>query len=196
MSIIIVGLGNPGAEYESTRHNAGRLAVELAAKKWEANDWKADKKLRSLKSTAKVGKKSIVLILPDTFMNNSGQAIKPLVTSVKKAKELVVVHDDIDLPLGTWKVSFNRGSGGHRGIESIIRAIKTPAFTRVRIGVSPQTPGGKLKKPSGDDKVLNFIIGPFKPAEILEFKKTAKKVVDILATIVEEGTERAMNQYN
>ncbi len=196
MSIIFIGLGNPGKEFENTRHNAGRMILERAAKSWEADDWKLDKKLSALKTSAKVGKKSVMMILPETFMNLSGKSVKPLVTSVKKATDLVVLQDEMDLPIGTFKISFNRGSGGHKGVESIIKSIKTPAFTRVRIGVSPHTPSGKIKKVNGDGKVINFIVGPFKPAELDEFKKVSKKIIEALEVIIEEGKDRAMNQFN
>ena len=83
-------------------------------------------------------------------MNNSGKSLFPLIKSKKTAEQLVVVYDDLDLPLGTLKVSFNRGSGGHRGLDSIIKALKTREFTRIRIGTSSATPSGKIKKPIGE----------------------------------------------
>ena len=98
-------------------------------------------------------------------MNKSGLAVKPIITSKKKAEALIVIHDDLDLPIGKFKISFNKSSGGHRGVESIIKAIKTEAFTRVRIGISPATPSGKLKKPKGEKDVGDFILGEFKKAK-------------------------------
>lgn len=192
MNYVIVGLGNPGNEYEHTRHNAGREAVEYFAKKNDASEWKEDAKSEA--TVAKVGK--TVLVLPDTFMNKSGSAVVKHVKSVKAAENLVVVYDDLDLPLGKVKISFNRGSGGHKGIESITRAVKTQKFVRIRIGVSPATSSGKLKKPDGEEKVIDFILGKFKPAEQDVLKKVYKVVAGAIREIIEEGRLVAMNHYN
>lgn len=194
----IVGLGNPGEEYEVSRHNTGRIVVEIFRKKMKFSDWEFSKKLKALTSggPAERGKKNKVeLILPETFMNKSGLALKPLITSKKKAEGLVVIYDDLDLPLGTFKIVFNRGSGGHKGVESVARSIKTKEFVRVKVGISPSTPSGKLKKPKGD-KVIDFILGNFKPKELELLKKVSKKIALALETIVTEGHLKAMNLYN
>jgi peptidyl-tRNA hydrolase, PTH1 family len=199
MNYLIVGLGNPGDDYKDTRHNVGRMAVEKLAAKPPVgaviSDWKFDLKLKSERATGKIGKHKVTLVLPETFMNNSGQAVGKLVSGVKQAETLVVVHDDIDLPIGEIKLSFNRGSGGHKGIESVIKHVKTKAFIRLRIGICPTTPSGKLKKPDMD-KQVNFVIGPFKPAEAEVMKKTLKRAVEAITTIVEEGRMIAMNRFN
>lgn len=158
---IIAGLGNPGKEYQTTRHNAGRIALEVFRKKNKFNDWEFDKKLNALTSK----KNGILLILPETFMNKSGLSLKKIITSQKKARDLIVVHDDIDLELGKFKISFNKSSGGHKGVESIIKNIKTKEFARIRIGISLTTPKGKIKKPK-PDKILNFLTQNFKPQEL------------------------------
>ena len=128
-------------------------------------------------------------------MNKSGDSLKPLALSVKKAENLIVVHDDIDLPLGKIKISFGKNSGGHKGVESVIKAVKTINFTRVRIGIASTNAKGAVKKPSGD-KLLNYIIGKFKPAELAEMKKVAKKAAEALKVIVSDGTEKAMGEFN
>ncbi len=195
MAWIIVGLGNPGEEYENTRHNTGRMALEAYAKKAGAI-WKEDKKAKLHSTGASVGKNLMALVLPDTFMNKSGAAVAKFVKSQKAAEKMVVVYDDLDLPLGKIKLSFDRGSGGHKGIESIEKQVKTRKFTRIRIGVSPETPGGKLKKPQGEDKVVDFILAPFKSAEMDELKKVFKKVGEVIDVIVTEGHVIAMNRFN
>ena len=129
-------------------------------------------------------------------MNKSGNAVAKAVKSAKAAQKLVVVYDDIDLPLGTMKLSYGRGSGGHRGVESIRRAIKTEGFIRIRVGISPATPSGKTKKPKGEKAVNNFILGTFKPKELELLKKVSKKVSGALTAIVVDGKERAMNEFN
>jgi PTH1 family peptidyl-tRNA hydrolase len=194
MAYIIVGLGNPGGEYENTRHNAGRMAVEAYAKKegGKGVEWREDKKANAL--VTKVG--TDTLVLPNTFMNKSGSAVLKYVKSVKAAKNLVVVYDDLDLPLGRIKISFARSSGGHNGLKSVARAIKTDEFIRIRIGVSPHTPKGVTKKPTGEDAVLKFILGKFAPKEADELKKTLKLAVEALAVIRDEGYVAAMNTCN
>jgi len=198
MSYVIVGLGNPGSEYENSRHNTGRIILDAFAKKAkeDLSEWQLDKKLQALKSTGKIGKENVVLLEPETMMNNSGKSLKDLINSPKKAEKLVVIYDDLDLALGTMKISFNRGTGGHRGLESIVKNIKTKAFIRLRIGIAPSTPSGKIKKPEGEDKVVDFILGNFKPAEEETLKKVSKKATLALTTILENGLSQAMNSFN
>lgn len=215
MSYIIVGLGNPGEEYEKTRHNSGRIVLEYFQKKNKFPDWEFDKKLDALVSEGKIGKDRVLLILPEAFMNKSGDVVKklliPMATPPRKSgllTKLVVVHDDLDLPLGALKIVFNRGGGGHKGVESIIRSIKTKAFTRIRIGISPTTSSGKIKKPqpkagppraekgAKERAVVDFILGKFKPAELKKLQGVYRKVGKALGAIIIEGRERAMTEFN
>lgn len=196
MAWVIVGLGNPGEEYQGTRHNTGRLALEYFASAMEFGDWKEDKKSKAHISSGMIGKMAVVLVAPDTFMNKSGAAVMKFVKSQKAAERMVVIYDDLDLPIGGLKLSFNRGSGGHRGVESITKAVKTKKFTRIRVGVSPETLGGKLKKPQGEDEVVKFILSKFKPTELAELKKVFKKVAEALEMVVAEGPQIAMNRFN
>ena len=202
----IVGLGNPGEGYEMTRHNAGRMAVLAFVKKEGIDHPKFDKKLKALVAKGEIGgdpasvktsagKGKFQIILPETFMNKSGDSLKSLALSAKKAENLIVVHDDIDLPLGKVKISFGKNSGGHKGVESVIKAVKTINFTRVRIGISSTNTKGVVKKPSGD-KFLDYIVGKFKPVEMAEMKKAAKKTAEALGVIVSDGTEKAMGEFN
>ena len=173
---LVVGLGNPGSEYENTRHNAGRIVVNQIAKKLE------DKKIK--------------FITPDTFMNNSGKEVIKFVKSKKDLKDLVVIYDDIDLPLGKIKISFNRSSGGHNGLASIIKHVKSEEFLRIRIGITPSTPTGKLKKPKGEKAVLNFLLGEFKKSELDEIKKISKKVSEAVEMFYKEGMDKTMSLFN
>ncbi|MCX6753911.1 MAG: aminoacyl-tRNA hydrolase [Candidatus Nomurabacteria bacterium] len=194
--ILIVGLGNPGEEYKQTRHNTGRIILENIAKSNDFSDWKDNMKLKSLCSKGEIGKEKIDFILPETFMNNSGNAVCQIIDDKKKLKNLVVVYDDIDLPLGSLKISFNRSSGGHNGLESVIKKVKSREFTRIRIGVSPATPSGKLRKPKGEEAVLKFLLGKYKEDELKEIKKISKKVGEIIEMIASEGKDKAMSLYN
>jgi len=189
----VVGLGNPGEEYEQTRHNTGRIALARFLDAISADEPKLNKKYLALSTEGKLKKEKILVLFPETYMNKSGGSIKNLITSKKKAEQLIVVHDDLDLGLGKIKITFNRGSGGHRGVESIIRAIKTEGFIRVRVGISASTPSGKVKKPKDVD---TFIIGKFSPKELEVMKKVSKKVSEALLTIVSDGRERAMSEFN
>lgn len=173
---LVVGLGNPGKEYENTRHNTGRILVGLIEKKWEGQ--------------------KIKFLTPDTFMNNSGRAVAPLVKSKKDLEGLVVIYDDIDLPLGKMKISFNRSSGGHNGLGSIIKSLKSEEFLRIRIGISPATPKGVVKKPKGEKAVLNFLLGEFKKPELETIKKLSKKIAEAIEVIFSESKEKAMSLYN
>ncbi|HTR19155.1 MAG TPA: aminoacyl-tRNA hydrolase [Candidatus Paceibacterota bacterium] len=196
MTWIIAGLGNPGEEYVSTRHNTGRMAVEFFAKASTFGEWKEDKKAKARVSRGMIGKTLAVLVAPDTFMNKSGAALAKFVKSQKAAERLIVVYDDLDLPLGTMKLSFDRGSGGHKGIESIERALKTRKFVRIRVGVSPSTASGAIRKPVGEKVVVNFILTRFKPNELEELKRIFKRVADAVEMIVTDGREIAMNKFN
>ena len=160
--MLIVGLGNPGKEYEGTRHNAGRIILEKITKANDFSEWKDDMKLKSFRSKGELSGEKVEFLLPNTFMNNSGVAVCQIIDNPKKLKNLVVVYDDMDLPVGSLKISFNRSSGGHNGLESVIKKVKSREFVRVRIGVCPVTPTGKFKKPKGEEAVLKFLLGVFK----------------------------------
>jgi len=174
---LVVGLGNPGKEYENTRHNTGYIVLGMVEKNLSIKD-------------------KIKFIYPDKLMNNSGKFVAPLIKSKKDLKDLVVIYDDIDLPMGKMKISFNRSSGGHNGLGSIIKALKSEKFLRIRIGISPETPGGKLRKPKGEKAVLNFLLGEYKKSELDTLKKLSKKVTEAVEMIFTEGKEKAMSLYN
>lgn len=196
MTWVIVGLGNPGDEYKATRHNAGRMAVEFFGEKTGFREFREDKKAKAHVAGGMVGKTTAALVLPDTLMNKSGAAVTRFVKSQKAAERMIVVYDDLDLPLGAVKLSYDRGSGGHRGLDSIMRAVKTRKFTRVRIGISPATSAGKLKKPAGEKEVIKFILTKFKSGEMTELKKIFKEVAEALRMTIEDGPAAAMNTFN
>lgn len=216
MSWVIVGLGNPGEEYKNTRHNAGRMALEYFAKQNDLPEMKEDRKNKTHVSKGALGKTLLALIAPDTYMNKSGNAVTRYIKSQKAAERLIVVYDDLDLPLGEMKLSYNRGSGGHKGLESVIRAVKTKKFTRVRIGISPRTASGSVNKPSGEKEVLDFILAKFsagggsppkrtsvragasggKASELDLIQRVFKKASEAVRRVVQDGPMRAMNEYN
>jgi len=194
--MLIVGLGNPGEEYEYSRHNTGRMILENIAETNDFSEWKNNPKIKSLYNKGEVSGEKFDFLLPETFMNNSGNAIAQVIDNPKKLKNLVVVYDDIDLPIGSLKVSFNRSSGGHNGLGSVIKKVKSQEFVRVRIGVSPTSPSGKLKKPKGEEAVLKFLLGKYKEDELKEIKKISKKVSEIIVMLSAEGKEKTMSVFN
>lgn len=191
-----IGLGNPGTEYEKTRHNTGRIILEEIRKAFEFPDWKSDKKSNSLISKGKVDRVGLVLVMPETFMNKSGESVKYYIKDAKSASKLIVIHDELDLPTGRIKMSFNKSSGGHRGVESIIKVVKTEMFYRIRVGISSSTARGDLKKPKGEEAVEKCILGEFKDEEMKTLKKLSKKVIEAIKVIDEKGIESVVTIVN
>ena len=192
---LIVGLGNPGEEYQNSRHNTGFIMLDfILGKKIE---WKQANGTKLFYYKDSVGGKPTEYIKPTTFMNNSGIAVAFVKDKYKlNLKDIVIIYDDIDLPIGKMKISFDKSSGGHNGLESIIKKLKSKEFVRIRIGTSPTTPSGKIKKPKGEKDVLKFLLGEYKEKELSELKKLSKKVAQALETIVTEGKDKAMSLYN
>lgn len=174
MSWILVGLGNPDKQYEGTRHNIGKDLLGALKDK--------------LPKAAKVAELNV-------YMNNSGVPIKKLVTSKKAAQKLIVLHDELDLPLGRVKISYGSSAGGHNGVRSIEKALGTKDYVRVRIGISGATPSGKLKRPA-PEKIADFVLAKFRPPEMEKLKKAKKIVAEALDLILEEGIDRAQTEIN
>ena len=172
---IVVGLGNPREEYARTRHNTGRMAVDFIANKIQKLGHPMSKSTWT---------SNVQVLVPDTFMNKTGISVARVVKSKKAAKKLIVIYDDLDLPLSAIKISYDRSSGGHKGVESIIRALKTKEFIRIRIGI------GRKKD------IEKHILGNLSKSEIDVLKKVFKKVSEAVGTIVEEGKEVAMSRFN
>lgn len=193
---ILVGLGNPGDEYTLTRHNVGRIILDHIYEEYDFSEWQKDSKAKAIISKGEIDGNEIMLIKPNNFMNNSGGSLERFITSKKKLANTAIIYDDIDLPSGSFKISFNRGSGGHRGVESIIKKMKSKEFSRIRIGITPATPKGKLKKPKGEQKVLEYIMGNFKKKELDDVKKLSKKISEAVVVLLKEGPANAMNLYN
>ena len=193
MKYFVVGLGNPGKEYENTRHTTGARVLDMFRKIEGFPEWEFDKKRNALISSRKLKSYNLQLLLPQTFMNKSGNALRGVVKNKKDAGRLIVIHDDLDIPLGSYKLSFNKSSGGHKGVESIIRALKTQAFARIRIGISPSTPKGVIKKPKGETAVERHILGNFSAVELSALKKLFPRIVETLSRFITEGREKVMS---
>ncbi len=191
----IVGLGNPGAKYARTRHNIGWLALDACVAAWELPESRLVKKYQSRVSEGMVGGEPVVLAYPETFMNNSGEAVKALVPK-GASSQLIVVYDEVDLPVGEFRISFGNSAGGHNGISSIIERLGTKDFVRVRIGVAERgSETGKAVRPAGED-LAAYVLGTFRPEEREVYEKLFPVIVEVIETIMLEGREKAMNKFN
>ena len=184
---LLVGLGNPGDQFKNTRHNIGREIVYAFQKKHALEDFRFEKKWNARVLEGKVEKEKVALLLPDTMMNNSGKAVAPAARFFKiKPAHILVFHDDADIALGNAKLSFGKNAAGHKGVESLIRALKTKDFWRFRIGIAGlrDIPAEKL------------VLKKFTPAEQASVKKLVKKTVETAANAIQDTPELAMNTYN
>lgn len=196
MKYVVIGLGNPEEEYGTTRHNAGKMLIDYAQGALDFSEWKENKKLKVMESTGKIGKHSATLLSPLVFMNLNGQVLKGRFLTKKDVERLVVIHDDLDLPLGRIKISFGRGTGGHNGVESVVKSVKSKDFIRVRIGVANTTSKGVVKKPVGEEAIIKFLVGKCKTEDFEVLKKLRKTVAEVVETIIAEGYVTAMNKFN
>lgn len=185
--ILIIGLGNPGDQYHGTRHNLGREILAAFAKDADGSPFRYEKKWNAEVSEEKLGKEKVAMLLPNTMMNKSGNAAGPAARFFKvKPKDIFVVHDDADIELGRAKLSFGKHSAGHKGVESVIRALKTRDFWRFRIGIAGRR----------DIPAEKLVLKKFTSDEMRHAKKITKRTVEALQMAVAEGPEKTMNEYN
>lgn len=152
---LIIALGNPGKKYIETRHNVGFLMIDYLQEKLNLEDFKFEKKFNAEISENKVGSQKIILVKPQTFMNNSGQSVQALINFYKiPAEEIIVIHDELDLKLEAFKISRNKNASGHNGVLNIFDHLQTKDFTRIRIGVDNRTEEQR-KNIKGSDYVLS-----------------------------------------
>ncbi len=191
----IVALGNPGEEYENTRHNVGFLMLNYLVGEFDWSSPRVRMPYEGLYTEGKIDGVEVVGLLPSTFMNNSGLAVKKLVPP-KDIENLVVIYDDVDLPLGKIKISKDRGDGGHNGIKSIIQHLETKDFVRVRIGIAPiHAETGLPVRPEGE-RLGNYVLNKFSKRELEELELVKTKVKELMEMIVKEGVVKAMNKFN
>ena len=196
MNIIIVGLGNPGKKYEMTRHNLGFIVLDNFKAEYQLDDFRMVKRFDALISVWNQKEKKAVFAKPETFMNSSGKTILKLAKKYLpeekkegKFKNLLVVHDDVDLEVGKIKVVKGKGSAGHNGIESIIENLLTKNFFRLRIGI----------KPEGEKKIVNmekFVLEEFSEGEKEKIEKGINLAVEAVNFFIFNGGEATMNKFN
>lgn len=201
---LIVGLGNPGKKYEKTRHNLGFMVVEKFLKDFETvknTSWENSTKFKSdiaqIEWQPKHGTlEKVILVKPKTYMNNSGLAIRIIADFYRISPDHVwIVHDDIDLPLGSLKIRFGGGAGGHHGVESTMEHLGTDKFWRFRMGIG----NGNSKLESGSLKMKNvedYVLGDFTGQEKGKLKDLIKRGVKAIETSLEDGLDSAMNRFN
>lgn len=183
--IAIVGLGNPGRRYRGTRHNVGRDVVERVAAKLGvrlADDgW-------ARTARAKFGRAAVLLAVPETYMNVSGQAVGDLVRRRRvRPERLLVVYDDLDLPLGRLRLRPGNGAGGHNGVRSVIEHLGTKAFPRLRVGIG---------RPPAGVAAETFVLERFRPEERTVMGEAVERAADAALAVVSDGLEAAMNRVN
>jgi PTH1 family peptidyl-tRNA hydrolase len=192
----IVALGNPGEKYARTRHNVGWMAIDVALQAWNLPSLIAESKYSGRTTMGGLKNQPIRVLYPDTYMNNSGTAVKKFVAT-HDVENLIVVHDDIDLPFGEVRVNYGRGAGGNNGVDSIIKKLGTKNFVRVRIGIAPTSIWtGRVKRPRGGGPLERYVLKEFSKKEQQQLPKVLETVRDVIETVLESGVEVAMNQYN
>jgi PTH1 family peptidyl-tRNA hydrolase len=184
---LIVGLGNPGAEYAQTRHNAGFLLVEKLAAKWKAN-WTNERKFDARIAKSQRIEKRVLLCQPQTFMNLSGETVGALKNFYQlPLKQVLVAVDDADLPFGEIRLRASGSSGGHHGLESIEQHLGSREFARLRIGIG---------RKDGAREITNFVLGRFDTTENVMLENVLDRASNQIECWLDGGIEKAMNQFN
>ena len=185
-TFLIVGLGNPGAEYRLTRHNFGFMVLDALAEHWSLQLKKI--KFNAVYVEDRFKGNKVVLAKPLTFMNESGRSVAPLMRYFKvPAEQMLVIHDDLDLPLGTLRIRPSGSSGGQRGIESITKLLGTQEFPRMRLGIS---------RPPGQMDPKDYVLKNFLPNEEELKKIVLHQAIEAIECFIENGLTTAMNRYN
>lgn len=183
---IIAGLGNPGRSYEQTRHNVGYKTVDALIDRWQTGPMQKSGKVLLTRLIRE--DRELLLVKPLSYMNNSGNAVKGIFEKSKQDLDsMIVIHDDLDLPIGRLRIRKNGGSGGHKGVQSIIDHLKTKDFIRIRIGID---------KPVDTNEVTDYVLTPFAKNEKNILKNVIERAVLGVESILSEGLISAMNAFN
>lgn len=186
--LLVVGLGNPGAEYVGTRHNMGVEVIEALARR-HAMKFSRSSRERALVADGRIGDARVVLAYPQTFMNLSGESVRPLVAryGITDPSRVVVVHDELDLPVGRLKLKLGGGLAGNNGLKSIKAHLDSPDFVRIRVGIG---------RPPGTQSGADFVLRKPGKAERVELDVTVQLAADAVESILSNGLQRAMNVVN
>ena len=190
----IIGLGNIGERYEGTRHNVGFMTLDSVRDRWGFESWQKDSYVQAHISCGEVNGRQVVLVKPDTYMNNSGRVIPELRKRGLEIERCVLIHDEIDLPLGIVKINSSKGHGGHRGVRSVMEALDSKDILRARIGVLPHlVEVGQIKRVGGKSAVKSFILGRFNEEERGEIEGVFERARVYLETFLKEGREKVIS---
>ena len=185
-SWLIVGLGNPGARYEKTRHNLGFMLVDWLAREFQTQVKREE--CRALIGRAEIENQMLELVKPQTFMNLSGETIGCLLKKETRSREkLIVISDDLALPLGTLRLRAKGSAGGHNGLKSIIGCLRTEEFIRLRIGIQPEHPLRDTK---------DFVLENFSKTDFETVEKVLEQSAEAIRAVLSDGIEKAMAQFN
>ena len=184
---LVVGLGNPGIEYQFTPHNLGFLTIDRIAQRCKVDV--ASRRCQAATAKVKLAGHEVLLAKPETFMNLSGLSVRKLVEDleVEPASDLVVVYDELDLPFGTLRIKFRGGTAGHNGIESVIGSLGTEDFTRIRLGIQPDHPVRDGAK---------YVLAQFKKSQLEAVDDLIERGADAVEAILKDGLQAAMNRFN
>lgn len=183
---IIAGLGNPDKKYEKTRHNVGFQAARRIKKQYGLE--RSRKKFQAKTNQGRIGGEEVLLLRPETYMNNSGLAVREAAAFYKvPADHVLIIYDDIALPLGTLRLRKSGSAGGHNGIKSIISHLGTQDFPRIRIGVGSN---------QGEGDLIDYVLGAFSKAEQQVIDEAVQRAADAVESIITEGMDKAMNRFN
>lgn len=186
---LIVGLGNPGKKYKNTRHNIGFEILDSIASNEKFSSWKKKLKFHAEISEGSIVAEKILLAKPLAYMNNSGQAVSAIAQYCKiSPRDIVVIHDDLDLPIGTLRISQNSSSGGHKGVQSIIDALGTEEFARLRLGICGEN---RAHTPAEE-----YVLENFTSEEKIKIEDAAKLLIEALEQVISVGAVEAMNEFN
>jgi PTH1 family peptidyl-tRNA hydrolase len=192
----IVGLGNHGTKYQDTRHNVGWTVCDYVRSQAALPDLAPDNSMSGRVTEGRVKGLEVRMLYPDTFMNNSGSAVAKFVPR-SEVGNLIVIHDDIDLPLGEIKLGKGRGDGGNNGIKSIIEKLGTKDFIRIRVGIAPRSFWtGEVKRPKGGGPLERFVLKPFTRSEAPKLEEVKERAYNALQEVLKNGLDSAMNKFN
>lgn len=194
----IVGLGNPGERYEHTRHNVGQIAVDRLREHIGCGDWAKSNGANARYVRGMLEGEPVELVLPDTYINRSGETFRYLMEKHNATVDaFIVVYDDVDLPLGTFKLAAHGGAGSHNGVKSVIAHTNDPGFIRVRIGIAPRSFWtGTVKRPAGGGALERYVLGRMSRSDVRTLDSILPDIHAAIACVVRHGVARAMNEYN
>ncbi len=183
---VIVGLGNPGKEYEKTRHNTGFITIDKLANKYNIEVNK--EKHKALIGRGTIEGKKVILVKPQTYMNLSGEAAREVLEFYKEdVKNLIAIFDDIDLPLGNIRIKEKGSAGTHNGVKSLVKELGSQDFKRVKVGIG---------SPAKQIDLISYVLGRFSTEEWEKIDKSSDNAVDAIGVIIRDGILKAMNEYN